>query len=86
MIAFAFALIGQQVGPLPVQQKLDQIDRTFVCPEDIPSYEGRKAAAKLFVERLQAIQPDLTVKNLVEYRQTLLVKHRCTKTLELQAQ
>ena len=84
MIALAFALLGQQVGPLPIQQKLDQIDRTFICPEKLPSYEARKAAAKLFVERLQAIQPDLTIKNLVEYRQSLLVKHQCRKTLDLQ--
>lgn len=45
------ALTAAASGALPVQQKLDQIDRTFICPEDLPSDEARDAAMKLFVEQ-----------------------------------
>jgi hypothetical protein len=69
-------------GQLPVQDKLDQIDRTFVCPESLPSDEARQDATKLFVEQVQAADPNATIKSLVEYRMSLLAKHGCVETLK----
>lgn len=82
MIGLAMMLAVQDPMTLPVQQKLDQIDRTFVCPESLPSNEARTDAMKLFVEQLRAVEPNLTVRNIVEYRYSLLEKHGCVKTLE----
>jgi hypothetical protein len=83
MIGLMMILAAGQTEPiLPVQQKLEQIDRTFICPESLPSDEARQDAVKLFVEQLRAIEPNLTIRNLVEYRMALLEKHGCTKTLE----
>jgi hypothetical protein len=66
---------------LAVQQKLAQIDRTFVCPESLPSNEARNDALKLFLEELTAAQPTVTVKQLIEFRVAMLRKHRCRATL-----
>lgn len=66
---------------LAVQQKLAQIDRTFVCPESLPSDEARSDALKLFLEELAAVQPTITVKQLAEFRVAMLRKHRCLATL-----
>jgi ethanolamine utilization microcompartment shell protein EutL len=49
---------------LAVQQTLAQIDRTFVCPESLPSDEARNDALKLFLEEVAAVQPTITVKQL----------------------
>ena len=64
-----------------VQQKLAQIDRTFVCPESLPSDEARKDALKLFLEEVAAVQPTTTVKQITEFRVAMLRKHRCHATL-----
>jgi hypothetical protein len=66
---------------LAVQQKLAQIDRTFVCPESLPSDEARSDAVKLFLEELAAVQPTITVKQLTEFRVAMLRKHQCRATL-----
>jgi len=76
-----FALLLAANWQLPVQDKLDQIDRTFVCPESLPSDEARQDAMKLFIEQVQAVESKLTIRNLVEYRESLLIKHQCTQTL-----
>jgi hypothetical protein len=87
MIGLAMMLAAAQNGAiLPVQQKLDQLDRTFVCPESLPSDGARMDALKLFIAQLQAAEPNLTIRNLVEYRQSLLVKHSCTITLQNERQ
>jgi hypothetical protein len=80
-VEFALLLAAPQDGTLPVQRKLDQIDRTFVCPERLPSDEAREDAVKLFIAQVQAAEPNLTVRDLIAYRQALLVKHKCTATL-----
>ncbi|WP_159982605.1 MULTISPECIES: hypothetical protein [unclassified Novosphingobium] len=77
------ALTAAASNFLPVQQKLDQIDRTFICPEDLPSDEARDAAMNLFVEQVRSLDPSATVANLVAYRYSLLVKHQCVKTLDI---
>jgi hypothetical protein len=66
---------------LAVQQKLAQIDRTFVCPESLPSDEARNDAVKLFLEEAAAVQPTITVKQLTEFRVAMLKKHKCRATL-----
>ena len=64
-----------------VQRKLAQIDRTFVCPESLPSDEARNHALTLFLEELAAVQPTITVKQLTEFRVAMLRKHQCRATL-----
>lgn len=71
----ALLLAGQV---LPVQQTLDQIDRTFICPETLPSDEAREDANRLFIEQLMVVEKKLTVRIVIEYRQALLIKHHCT--------
>jgi hypothetical protein len=66
---------------LAVQNKLAQIDRTFVCPEDLPNDEARSIALKLFLQQLAAVQPSITIKEITEYRVSLLKKHQCRQTL-----
>lgn len=80
MIALAL-LLAIQDGPLPVQKKLNQIDRTFVCPESLPSDAAREDALRLFIAQVQAAEPNLTVQALTEYRISLLEKHQCRDTL-----
>lgn len=80
MIVLAMALAAS--GTLPVQSQLDQIDRTFICPEDLPTDEAREAALLVFNAQVQAVQPGLTLRQLIEYRYSMLAKHQCTKTLE----
>lgn len=82
MLGMLLALAVQAGAILPVQRKLEQIDRTFICPESLPSDEAREDAVKLFIAQLRAIEPELSIRNLVEHRQSLLIKHGCTKTLE----
>lgn len=64
-----------------VQQKLAQIDRTFVCPESLPSDEARNDALKLFLDEVASVQPAITVKQLTEFRVAMLRKHQCRATL-----
>jgi hypothetical protein len=66
---------------LAVQKELAQIDRTFVCPEDLPSDEARATAVELFLQQLAAVQPRITVREITEYRVSLLKKHQCRQTL-----
>ena len=56
-IAAIFVFLGVNVAAhsqLAVKEKLAQIDRTFVCPESLPSDDARKDAVKLFLEELAA--------------------------------
>src|SRR5208337_4718481 len=66
---------------LRVQQQLDQVDQSFVCPEDLPTDQAKTDALKLFMDRVAAIQPNITIGEIIEYRVSLLKKHRCEKTL-----
>lgn len=83
-IIFAFAGLGTSpaLARATLQQKLEQIDRTFICPESLASDEARKDALKLFIDQLFATQPDLTIRKIVNFRVTMLQKHRCNATLE----
>lgn len=83
-IVLSLAWIGVSTkvhAQLAIQQKLAQIDRTFICPEDLPSDEARNSAVKLFLEQLAAVEPNITVSELGEYRMSLLKKHECRQTL-----
>jgi hypothetical protein len=71
---------------LAVQKSLAQIDRTFVCPEDLPSDEARDTALKLFLQQVAAIEPKTTVGDMISYRVSLLKKHQCRQTLANLAQ
>jgi hypothetical protein len=63
------------------QQQLAELDRTFVCPESLPSDAARKDAVKLFVEQYAAIHPETTIAQFTYYRISLLEKHHCSVTL-----
>jgi hypothetical protein len=65
----------------PLPQKLEQIDRTFICPETLANDEARQDALKLFIDQLQGIQSNLTVRKIVTYRVAMLRKHQCNTTL-----
>ena len=74
------AAIAAHAQPL-VQQKLAEIDRTFVCPESLPSDQARQDAVKLFLHDLAAVQPDITLRQVTEFRVQMLRKHDCRATL-----
>jgi hypothetical protein len=80
-VALMIGIAGSAHAQLRVQSELAQVDRTFICPESLPSDEARLDAAKLFVEQVAAIEPHLTIGELIGYRLTLLRKHGCTQTL-----
>ena len=67
---------------LAVEQKLAEIDRTFICPESLPSDEARNDAVKLFLDEWAAVQPTTTVNQVMAFRVAMLRKHRCRATLE----
>jgi hypothetical protein len=78
----AAALLGTGAhAQLAVQKNLAQIDRTFVCPEDLPSDEARSTAVELFLQQLASIQPSITINEIAAYRTSLLQKHQCRQTL-----
>lgn len=81
MLLALLGLAARIDAQLPVQAKLAQIDRTFVCPESLPSDSARQAALQLFLEQVSAVEPNLTVANIITYRVSLLRKHRCAQTL-----
>jgi hypothetical protein len=78
---FAFACANPAGAQLEIQRRLAQIDSTFVCPESLPNDVARGDAVKLFLDQVTAVEPNLTLADLVSYRMTLLRKHNCTATL-----
>jgi hypothetical protein len=62
------------------QAKLAEIDRTFVCPESLPTFEAKEASLKQFLGQVGALGP-VTVSEMIDLRMRLLTKHGCTETL-----
>jgi hypothetical protein len=79
VVAVWGAASGQ--AQMPARNRLAQIDRTFVCPESLPNDAAREAAIRLFTEQVVAINPRLTVRQIVSYRVALLRRHGCGHTL-----
>jgi hypothetical protein len=81
-MAFVFAISAMAAHAQSSQQReLAQLDRTFVCPESLPSDEARQDAVKLFLEQYAVIHPETTVAQFTHYRISLLEKHHCSVTL-----
>lgn len=81
VVATVTLFVASARAQLDVQNKLAQIDRTFVCPEDLPTDQARQDAVKLFLEQVAAVQPKVTLREITEYRVSLLKKHQCSQTL-----
>jgi len=83
LIAGVMAVWGEVAGQaqLPARNRLAQIDRTFVCPESLPNDAAREAAVRLFTEQVAAINPHVTIRQIVSYRFALLRRHGCSHTL-----
>jgi hypothetical protein len=64
------------------KDKLDAVDRNFICPESQPDDATRRAAVKQFLLDVGAAWPGVTVAQMIRFRVALLNKHSCTKTLE----
>jgi hypothetical protein len=86
-IAFSIAVLSSSIAAsgadaqLAVQQRLAQIDRTFVCPESLANDEARESAINLFINQVGAVEPSITINEIVAYRMSLLKKHGCGQTL-----
>ena len=52
-----------------------QMDRAFVCPENLPSDAARAQAEKDFVDRLRQLK--LAPKEIYVFRMNLLRSHHC---------
>ena len=63
------------------QQMVAQIDRTFVCPEALPSDAARQDALKLFFQQAAAAKPSITLGEITQFRVAMLRKHGCNETL-----
>ncbi len=63
------------------QSMVPQIDRTFVCPEVLPSDEARRDALKLFLDQVVAAKQNITIAEITEFRVAMLRKHQCNQTL-----
>ncbi|MGY2732393.1 hypothetical protein [Sphingomonas sp. UYP23] len=80
MLAMIVIALAAQVVADP--DRMAQIDRSFVCPENLPSDAARvQAIAKFDAKMAQAVK-DLTLDQLGEARMYLLRKHRCFATLD----
>ena len=75
-------LVLTGAGNAAPTRSLSDIDRNFVCPEAMTSDEARSAALKRFFDDYGAVEPQATPGDLIRYRQSLLLKHGCTKTLD----
>lgn len=82
-LALATALTLPLAAPAqtPEQRMVAQIDRTFVCPEALPSDEARNTALKLFLEQVAAAKKTITVAEITQFRVAMLRKHQCNATL-----
>jgi hypothetical protein len=82
-MAILVALVAppQAKAQLPVERQLAQVDSTFACPESLSTDQARQNALALFLDQVAALQPNLTLADLIAYRVTLLRKHRCFQTL-----
>jgi hypothetical protein len=79
IIAVWGAAPGQ--AQLLARNRLAQIDHTFVCPESLPNDAAREAAIRLFTEQVAAMNPRVTIRQIVSYRVALLRRHGCRQTL-----
>jgi hypothetical protein len=59
----------------------EQYDAAFRCPESFGSDEERRQALMDYMNWALARHPHWTVKQVLDYRYDLLVRHRCTETL-----
>jgi len=78
----AFAVLSGPACAGSMEAALDEIDRTFVCPEDLPNDDAREASLRQFLERIRKDAGTMTVDQMIEFRVRLLEKHHCTKTLQ----
>jgi hypothetical protein len=63
------------------QDRLAEIDKAFVCPEDLPDDPAREAALRGFFAAVGAAAPTMSVDDLIRFRLALLEKHHCAQTL-----
>jgi hypothetical protein len=81
VLSLALLPIAGAFAQSALDAKLDDIDRSFVCPENQPSDQARRDAVKQFLEQMTALQPSPTIGQVMDFRAALLRKHNCTKTL-----
>ena len=67
---------------LPAEKTLALINRTFVCPEDLPNDDARDTANTLFIQLVMSMG-EVTSKKIIEFRMRMLRSHGCTKTLDI---
>ncbi len=75
LLAAGFAYSQGETKPL------EDLDKSFVCPEDLPNDQARQDAVKLFAETIAKQHPEMTIEELARYRVSLLEKHHCTQSL-----
>jgi hypothetical protein len=77
------ALLTAALGPAAAhaqgadQAKLAEIDRSFVCPEAMPTDQTRHDALSLFMHQAADANPQGTVEEIVNFRTWMLQKHHC---------
>jgi len=76
--AFAVPALAQSAD----KDKLAEVDRNFVCPENLPTDAARQEAVKQYLLSVGDAWPGVTVNQMIAFRVALLNKHNCTKTLE----
>jgi len=76
--AFAVPALAQSAD----KDKLAEVDRNFVCPENLPTDAARQEAVKQYLLNVRDAWPVATVDDMIAFRVALLNKHNCTKTLD----
>jgi hypothetical protein len=80
LAALALAAAQPSIAPPPPLVTLDDIDRAFVCPENLPA-ELREGSLGTFMNEVAAATPDVAVLGFAKFRLALLNKHHCRQTL-----
>ena len=85
-VSMALVLLGMSMPAsatqISVENTLAQMDKSFVCPESLPSNEARDTALREFMARLQRDVAGITIGQALQFRMYMLERHNCTRTLK----
>lgn len=60
---------------------LAQFDRSFTCPEVLPTLQARRHALRLFLKQLESAQPAITINEALGYRVSTQTPPRTASSL-----
>lgn len=79
--ALAQAPIPPPQGGPPAPRSDAEIDAAFQCPEALADDKARRQALVDYFHWTQGLHPNWSVAQVVEFKKTLLIRHRCADSL-----